>query len=180
MMPQIDVIRPADPEETAGAFAAAAERIDGPTLLALTRQVVPMLNEIDAQLRRDGVMRGGYIAKKETGRLDVIILSCGSELQHALAAAKQLGDGARVVSMPCFERFERQSADYKEEVLPNACRRRVAIEAGVPNAWYQYVGLDGKVLGLHRFGLSAPGAQVMKEFGIDAEHVVEAVRSLPR
>jgi len=180
VMPQIDVIRPADPEETAGAFAAAAERIDGPTLLALTRQVVPMLNEIDAQLRRDGVMRGGYIAKKETGKLDVIILSCGSELQHALAAAKQLGDGARVVSMPCFERFNRQSAEYREEVLPNACRRRVAIEAGVPDAWYQYVGLDGKVLGLHRFGLSAPGAQVMKEFGIDAEHVVEAVRSLPR
>src|SRR6185503_2621216 len=125
VMPQIDVIRPADPEETAGAFAAAGERIDGPTLLALTRQVVPMLNEIDAQLRRDGVMRGGYIAKKETGKLDVIILSCGSELQHALAAAKQLGEGARVVSMPCFERFDRQSADYKEQVLPNACRRRV-------------------------------------------------------
>jgi len=82
--------------------------------------------------------------------------------------------------MPCFERFERQSAAYKEEVLPNACRRRVAIEAGVPDAWYQYVGLDGKVVGLHHFGLSAPGATVMKEFGIDAEHVIEAVKSLPR
>ena len=178
VMPQIDVIRPADPEETAGAFAAAAERIDGPTLLALTRQTVPMLNDIDADLRRQGVARGGYIARKENGKLDLIILSCGSELQHALAAAKQLGDGARVVSMPCFERFERQSTEYKEEVLPDSCRRRVAIEAGVPDAWYRYVGLDGKVVGLHRFGLSAPGAEVMKELGIDAEHVVAAAKSL--
>ena len=93
VMPQIDVIRPADPEETAGAFAAAAQRIDGPTLLALTRQAVPMLNEIDVKLRREGVARGGYIAKKEGGKLDLIILSCGSELQHALAAAKELGAG---------------------------------------------------------------------------------------
>jgi transketolase len=177
LMPQIDVIRPADPEETAGAFVAAAQRIDGPTLLALTRQVVPTLNEIDTNLRREGVLRGGYIAKKEKGNLDLMILSCGSELQHALAAAKELGDGVRVVSLPCFERFERESAEYREEVLPNSCRNRVAIEAGVPQIWYRYVGVDGKVIGLHRFGLSAPGAQVMKEFGIDAEHVIEAARS---
>jgi transketolase len=178
LMPQIDVIRPADPEETAGAFVAAAQRIDGPTFLALTRQVVPMLNEIDAKLRREGVLRGGYIAKKEEGELDLIILSCGSELQHALAAAKQLGGGVRVVSMPCFERFQRESEEYREEVLPKSCRKRVAIEAGVPEIWYQYVGLDGKVVGLHRFGLSAPGTQVMKELGIDAEHVIEAAKSL--
>jgi len=178
VMKQIDVIRPADPEETAGAFAAAAERIDGPTFLALTRQVVPMLNEIDAKTRREGVLRGGYIAKKETGKVELILLSCGSELQHALAAAKELGEGTRVVSMPCFERFERQSQSYREEVLPNECRRRVAIEAGVPEIWSQYVGLDGKIIGLHRFGLSAPGAEVMKEFGIDAQHVIEAARSL--
>ena len=95
-----------------------------------------------------------------------------------MAAAKQLGDGVRVVSMPCFERFERESEEYREEVLPKSCRKRVAIEAGVPEIWYQYVGLDGKVVGLHRFGLSAPGAQVMKELGIDAEHVVEAAKSL--
>ena len=178
LMPQIDVIRPADPEETAGAFVAAAQRIDGPTFLALTRQVVPMLNEIDAKLRREGVLRGGYIAKKEKRELDLIILSCGSELQHALTAAQQLGDGVRVVSMPCFERFGRESEEYREEVLPKSCRKRVAIEAGVPEIWYQYVGLDGKVVGLHRFGLSAPGAQVMKELGIDAEHVIEAAKSL--
>jgi transketolase len=178
VIPQLDVIRPADPEETAGAFAAAAQRIDGPTLLALTRQVVPMLNQVDVKLRREGVSRGGYVASKEEGELSLIILSCGSELQHALAAAKELGKGVRVVSMPCFERFERQSEEYREEVLPKSCRRRVAIEAGVPDTWFKYVGLDGKVIGLHRFGLSGPGAQVMKEFGIDAEHVVEAAKSL--
>jgi transketolase len=178
VMKQIDVIRPADPEETAGAFAAAAGRIDGPTLLALTRQTVPTLNEIDVQLRREGVLRGGYIARKETGKLELILLSCGSELQHALAAAKELGGGTRVVSMPCFERFERQPSSYREEVLPNGCRKRVAIEAGVPEIWSQYVGLDGKIIGLDRFGLSAPGAEVMKEFGIDARHVIEAARSL--
>jgi transketolase len=179
IMPQIDVIRPADPEETAGAFAAAVQRIDGPTLLALTRQAVPTLNEIDVNLRREGVARGGYIAKKEEGKLELIILSCGSELQHAMAAAKQLGAGVRVVSMPCFERFERENAEYREEVLPSSCRRRVAIEAGITDVWYRYVGLDGKVVGLHRFGLSGPGAEVMKALGIDAEHVVAAAKSLP-
>ncbi len=178
VMPQLDVIRPADPEETAGAFVAAAERTDGPTLLALTRQAVPILNEIDLKLRREGVLKGGYIAKKETGKLDLILLSCGSELQHALAAAKELGEGTRVVSMPCFERFERQSESYRAEVLPNECRKRVAIEAGVPEIWSQYVGLDGKIIGLQRFGMSAPGAEIMKELGIDAQHVVEAARAL--
>jgi len=178
VMPNIDVIRPADPEETAGAFVAAMERTDGPTLIALTRQVVPILNDIDVQARREGVLRGGYIAKKEKGKLDLIIMSCGSELQHALAAAKELGDGVRVVSMPCFERFNRQPEKYRDEVLPKSCRKRISIEAGVPDTWYQYVGLDGKVIGLHRFGLSAPGAEVMKEFGIDAQHVIEAARSL--
>src|SRR6185437_14008002 len=84
VMPQIDVIRPADPEETAGAFAAAAQHVDGPTLLALTRQAVPMLNEIDVKTRREGVARGGYVAKRESGKLNLILLSCGSELQHAM------------------------------------------------------------------------------------------------
>jgi transketolase len=178
LIPNIDVIRPADPEETAGAFVAAMERIDGPTFLALTRQAVPMLNDIDVKLRREGVLRGGYIARKEKGKLDLIIMSCGSELQLALAAAQQLGDGVRVVSMPCFERFDRQSQEYREETLPNECRKRVAIEAGVTEIWYQYVGLDGKVVGLHRFGLSAPGPEVMKELGIDAQHVIDAAKSL--
>src|SRR5262249_36518518 len=118
IMPNIDVIRPADPEETAGAFVAAMERTDGPTFIALTRQVLPILNDVDLKLRREGIACGGYIAKKEKGKLDLIIMSCGSELQHALAAAKELGDGVRVVSMPCFERFNRQPEKYRQEVLP--------------------------------------------------------------
>ena len=178
VIPQLDVIRPADPEETAGAFIAAAERVDGPTLLALSRQAVPSLNEIDQDLRRSGVARGGYIAKRETGELNLILLSCGSELQHALAAAKELGEGTRVVSLPCFERFNRESEEYREEILPSACRRRVAIEAGVTGLWHRYVGLDGKVIGVDRFGLSGPGDQVMKELGIDAQHVIDAARAL--
>src|SRR5438874_1180911 len=135
LIPNIDVIRPADPEETAGAFVGAMQRTDGPTFLALTRQAVPMLNDVDVNLRREGVLRGGYIAKKEKGKLDLIIMSCGSELQHALAAAGQLGDGVRVISLPCFERFNRQPQKYREEVLPNECRKRVAIEAGVTEIW---------------------------------------------
>jgi transketolase len=178
VIPQLDVIRPADPEETAGAFVAALEHTGGPTLLALTRQAVPMLNEIPAQTRREGVRRGGYIAIREEGELQVLLLSCGSELQHAVAAAKQLGGGVRVVSMPCFERFEAQEEAYRSEVLPESCRRRVAIEAGVKDVWYRYVGLDGVVIGLTRFGLSAPGNVVMQEMGITADAVVAAVKSL--
>jgi transketolase len=178
VIPHLDVIRPADPEETAGAFVAALERVDGPTLLALTRQTVPILNSIDVETRRKGVLRGGYVARLEKGKLDMIIMSTGSELQHAITAADRLGDGVRVVSMPCFERFARESDEYRESVLPRACRRRVAIEAGVKGLWYQYVGLDGVVVGLDRFGLSGPGDQVMKELGITADHVVEAAKSL--
>jgi transketolase len=178
LIPNIDVIRPADPEETAGAFVAAMEQVEAPTFLALTRQAVPMLNDIGVETRREGVLRGGYIARKEKGKLDLIIMSCGSELQHALAAAQQLGDGVRVVSMPCFERFDRQPSEYRDEILPVECRKRVAIEAGVTQLWYQYVGLDGKVIGLHQFGLSAPGPEVMKERGIDAQHVVDAAKAL--
>jgi transketolase len=137
-----------------------------------------MLNEISAQQRREGVRSGGYVAIRESGELRTIILSCGSELQHAIAAAKQLGDSIRVVSMPCMERFEVQSADYKQQVLPRECRRRVAIEAGVPDPWFRYVGLDGKIIGLTRFGLSGPGAKVMEKLGITAQAVVDAVRSL--
>jgi transketolase len=178
VIPHLDVIRPADPEETAGAFVSAVERTSGPTLIALTRQVVPMLNEIAAQQRREGVRKGGYVAIQESGELQTIILSCGSELQHAIAASKQLGNGVRVVSMPCMERFEAQGADYKECVLPRQCRRRVAIEAGVPDPWFRYVGLEGRIIGLTRFGLSGPGAKVMEKLGITAQAVVDAVKSL--
>jgi transketolase len=179
VIPNLDVIRPADPEETAGAWVAALERTDGPTLLALTRQNLPLLSEIPVEARRQGALRGGYVAKKETAPLELILLSAGSELQHALAAAKTLGPGTRVVSLPCFARFDRQPAAYREEVLPRACRRRVAIEATVPTTWARYVGLDGSVIGIDRFGISAPGATVMKELGMTAEHVVEVAKSLP-
>ncbi|HTV20058.1 MAG TPA: transketolase [Polyangiaceae bacterium] len=178
LIPNLDVVRPADPEETAGAFVAALERTDGPTLLALSRQAVPLLTSLSVDERRQGVLKGGYIAQRETAALDLILLSAGSELQHALEAAKKLGPGTRVVSLPCFERFDRQPAAYREEVLPKSCRRRVAIEASVPTTWAPYVGLDGAVVGINRFGLSAPGNTVMKELGITAESVVEAAKRL--
>jgi transketolase len=178
LMPNLDVIRPADPEETAGAFAAALERTDGPTLLALTRQAVPMLNDIPPHIRRAGVLKGGYVAVQETAPLTHILLSAGSELQLALAAAKTLGAGTRVVSMPSFLRFDRQPAEYRESILPSACRKRVAVEAGVSGLWAKYVGLDGKVVGLDRFGLSAPAPVVYRELGVTTEAVVAAAQSL--
>jgi len=178
LIPNFDVIRPADPEETAGAFAAAMERVDGPTLLALTRQALPTLNDIPAQTRREGALKGGYIAVKETAELTHILLASGSELQLAIAAAKTLGAGARVVSMPSFFRFDRQSAEYRESVLPSSCRKRVAVEAGVTGLWAKYVGLDGKVVGIDRFGISAPGAIIFKELGVTSDAVVAAAQSL--
>lgn len=178
LIPNFDVIRPADPEETAGAFAAAMERTDGPTLLALSRQAVPMLNDCTPHERRAGVLKGGYILIQETAPLTQILLASGSEVQWAVAAAKTLGPGTRVVSMPSLFRFDRQSADYREAILPSSCRKRVAIEAGVTALWHKYVGLEGKVVGIDRFGLSAPGNIAMKELGITAEAVVAAVNSL--
>ena len=177
-IPGLDVIRPADPEETAGAFAAAFQRIEGPTLLALTRQNLPTLNEIPVESRREGVFKGGYVARKETAALETILLASGSELQHALKAADELGPSTRVISMPCFERFERQDAAYKESVLPDAIRRRVSIEAGVSDPWFRYVGLDGRTVSIDRFGMSAPGAKVMEALGMTPAKVVEAARSL--
>lgn len=176
VIPNLDVIRPADAEETAGAFVAAMSRTDGPTALILTRQAVPLMNELSVDARRDGVLRGGYVVKKESGKLETILISCGSELQHAVAAAAELGAGVRVVSIPCFELFERQSDDYRESVLPQACTKRVAIEAGVSALWWKYVGSEGKVLGIDRFGMSAPGGVAMKELGMTKDHVLAAAR----
>ena len=178
LIPNLDVIRPADPEETAGAFAAALGRTDGPTLIALTRQTVPLLGAIPAELRRAGVLEGGYVALRETAPLSLILLAAGSELQLALAAAAELGAGTRVVSMPSFSRFDRRSPEYRESVLPSACRRRVSIEAGVTDPWRKYVGIDGAAIGIDRFGLSGPGPSVYQELGITAKAVVEAARRL--
>ncbi len=177
-IPGLDVIRPADPEETAGAFASAFQKANGPTMLVLTRQNLPTLNDIPVETRREGVFKGGYIAKKETAALDLILLASGSELQHALKAAEILGAGTRVVSMPCFEHFEKQSAEYKESVLPKSCRKRVSIEAGISDPWFRYVGLDGKTVAIDRFGLSAPGPKVMEVLGMTAEKVIETAKSL--
>jgi transketolase len=178
VIPGLDVIRPADPEETAGAFAASLERVDGPTLLALTRQALPNLNDIPVATRRAGVLKGAYIALKETAALTHILIGTGSELQLALAAAKTLGAGVRVVSMPCTQRFDRQTAEYRESVLPLSCRKRVAVEAGVTVLWYKYVGLDGKVVGVDRFGLSAPAPIAYQELGVTTDAVVAAAQSL--
>ncbi|HMD60642.1 MAG TPA: transketolase C-terminal domain-containing protein, partial [Opitutaceae bacterium] len=178
LIPNMVVIRPADPEETAGAFAAALERTDGPTLIALTRQAVPVLNEISPHIRRAGVLKGAYVAVQETAPLEVILLASGSELQLAIEAAKELGAGTRVVSVPSFEIFDRQSDDYRESILPSSCRRRVAIEAGVTGLWRKYVGLDGRVVGIDRFGLSAPSQVLFKELGVTAEALATAARSI--
>lgn len=175
-IPNLDVIRPADPEETAGAFAAAFERTDGPTLLALSRQALPTLRQIPAEEAREGVLRGGYVARRETSPLEMILLATGSELHLAMQAAEQLGAGVRVVSMPCFERFDRQTDDYRESALPASCTRRISIEAGVSQPWPKYTGTQGTVIGIDRFGLSAPGGTVMKKLGISVDALLEAGR----
>lgn len=184
VIPNLDVIRPADPEEVAGAFAASIDRKDGPTAIILTRQNVRTLSEIPVDTRRNGTLYGGYIALQEQAPLKLILLGSGSELQWCMDAAKQLGNNVRVVSMPCFERFERQSLQYKESVLPSSCTRRIAIEAGVTGLWYKYVGIPdnngggGKVIGTDKFGFSAPGDVVMKAFNITTQNII-SLANLP-
>ena len=178
VIPNLDVIRPADPEEVAGAWAAAMQRTDGPTALILTRQGVPNLSCVSVAERRQGAALGGYVLKREQGALEAIVMATGSEVEHALEAAARLGGGIRGVSMPCLERFDRQEDSYRESVLPESCEKRVAIEAGVTSLWWKYVGASGSVIGIDRFGLSAPGNIVMQELGITADKVVEAVEKL--
>jgi transketolase len=173
VIPNLDVIRPADPEETAGAFVAALQRTDGPTGLILTRQNLSNLSMIPVADRRNGTLKGAYVARREQGELELIILASGSELSLAMEAADQLGPTVRVISVPCMERFDRQDDEYKESVLPSACRNRLAVEAGVSDVWRKYVGLDGVVVGIDRFGFSAPGATVMSELGMTVENVVK-------
>jgi transketolase len=174
VIPNLDVIRPADAEETAAAFAAAFSRTDGPTLLALSRQDLPLLGFASAADRREGTLKGGYVLVRETAELTAIVIATGSEVQHAVAAAKDQ-PGVRVVSMPCTERFDRQPQSYKDEILPPSCTKRIAIEAGVTALWWKYVGTRGTVLGIDRFGISAPGNTVMKELGMTADAVKAAL-----
>ena len=178
VIPNVDVIRPSDAEETAAAFVAAVERKEGPTALILTRQNVPANDDVSASDRRQGTLKGAYIAKEEAGDLKVIIMATGSEVQHALGAAVIIGDGVRVVSLPCFERFDRQSADYKESILPSTCIKRVAVEAGVSGTWGHYVGLQGETVCIDRFGISAPAGEVFEKLGITAENVAKVAQGL--
>merc|ERR1719253_1865662 len=158
VIPNLDVYRPGDAEETVAAMIHSVTRKDGPTALIFSRQNVDQNSDMDYKERRSGALKGGYIAKKETADLDLIIIATGSELQHALKAAADM-PGARVVSMPCTSVFDKESADYKESVLPSSCTKRIAMEAGVSDIWYKYAS---KVVGVDRFGFSAPGDTVME------------------
>lgn len=178
VIPNLDVIRPADPEETAGAWMAALQRAEGPTALILTRQKVATLNDIPVETRRQGVLKGGYIARREQGELKAVIMASGSELELALKAAEQVGEGIRVVSMPSFFRFDAQPAEYRESVIPSSCAKRVSVEAGVTDLWWKYLGCQGEAVGINRFGFSAPGAQVLEELGMNVDNVVAAVQKV--
>jgi len=180
VFPNMDVMRPADYEETAAAYAYSITKgmacgtvqTTGPVSLILTRQNVKYLTGCSPQERRDGTMKGAYTLVTETADLERIIIAAGSEVQFAEAAAKELGAGTRVVSMPCMSLFDKQSAEYKESVLPSSCTNRVAMEAGVSGLWYKYVGLDGKVVGVDRFGFSAPGDITFRELGMTTENLI--------
>ena len=174
VIPNLDVYRPADAEETVAAYVSSVTRKEGPTALILSRQNLVQNSDMPAMERRAGSLKGAYVAKKETADLDLIILATGSEVQHALAAAKDM-PGARVVSMPCMELYERQSDDYKETVLPSTCTKRIAMEAGVSGLWYKYAS---KVVGVDRFGFSAPGDIVMKELGMSSENLASEIATM--
>jgi transketolase len=174
VIPNLDVYRPGDAEETVAAYVSSVTRKEGPTALILSRQNMDQNDDMPAMDRRAGALKGGYVAKKESDDLELIILATGSEVAHALKAAADL-PGARVVSMPCFEAFERQSDDYKESVLPSSCTKRIAMEAGVTGLWYKYAS---KVVGVDRFGFSAPGDIVMKELGMTPENLSAEIASM--
>jgi len=176
LIPNMDVWRPCDAVETAVAWAAALERRTGPSSLALSRQNLPHVKREPATL--EAIARGGYVVSEAQGKARAAIIATGSEVSLALAAQKSLaeaGIAVRVVSMPCTSAFDRQDAAWRESVLPRALPK-VAVEAGVPDYWRKYVGLEGEVVGIDRFGESAPAADVFKFLGIDAAHVAEAVR----
>ena len=178
VIPNLDVIRPGDAEEVAGAFIAALTRKDGPTALILSRQGVSTASQLTPDARRKGVQKGAYIAHAESTDLELILLATGSELPMAIQAAQEIGTGVRVVSLPCFERFERQSEDYKTSILPPTCTKRISIEAGVSSTWGHYLGLEGKSVCIDRFGLSAPGSTVMKELGLTVEQIKSVASDL--
>lgn len=178
-IPNLSVIRPADANETAQAWAAAMEYKAAPKGLALSRQNLPVL-EGTKEKAAEGVRRGAYVlveASKETP--DVILLATGSEVQLAVEAAKQLeteGTATRVVSAPCLEWFDEQDASYRESVLPSSVRARVSVEAGISMPWHKYTGTFGRTVSLEHFGASAPAAELFEKFGFTADAVADAAR----
>ncbi len=179
-IPENDVWRPCDAVESAVAWKAAIERHDGPGCLVFSRQNLAHQARTDEQVSQ--IARGGYVlADAEGGAPKVILIATGSEVgiaMEAKAALDAAGTPTRVVSMPSTDVFDRQDAGYRESVLPNAVRRRVAVEAGITDFWRKYVGLDGAVIGIDRFGASAPGGVLFKHFGFTAEAIVEAAKAL--
>lgn len=175
-MPNLNVFRPADARETQAAWYLSLTSKSTPSALVLTRQNLTVEEGTDF----DKVAKGAYVVYEEAG-FDTILLATGSEVNLAVTAAKQLateGIKVRVVSVPSTELFDAQDAAYKEEILPTAVRRRVAIEMGARQSWYKYVGLDGAVLGIDTFGASAPAAKVIEEYGFTVENVVNIVKGL--
>jgi len=167
-IPFLWFIRPADATETVGAWKAALEREDGPVALALTRQKVPTLEGTTV----DGVARGAYVVHDLDDDPELILIATGSEGSVAVEAAKRLDIPTRVVSMPCWELFEAQPSDYRDEVLPPDVKARISIEAGVAFGWHKWVGDDGDSISIEHYGASAPGATVLEEFGFTADNVV--------
>ena len=179
LTPNMSTWRPCDSVESAIAWKYAIERVDGPTALIFSRQnLAPQAR--DAQQLAD-TAKGGYVLVDCDGQADIILIATGSEVELAVAAAKELtaqGKAVRVVSMPCTDVFDAQSAEYKESVLPSAITQRVAVEAGIADYWYKYVGLNGKIVGMTTFGESAPAGELFKMFGFTVENVVEQALSL--
>jgi transketolase len=184
-IPNLWFVRPGDANETAAAWALALERRDGPVALALSRQKLPVLAGT-AHLARDGVRRGGYVLRAATtegaaGLPSVLLIATGSELALAVAAAERLeaeGLGARVVSLPCWERFELQDPAYRDSVLPPAVTARVSIEAGVSLGWERWTGDRGAIIAIDRFGASAPAATIFEHLGFTADRVAEVARGV--
>ena len=177
--PNLDTWRPCDAVESAIAWKQAIVRQDGPSALVFSRQTLP--HQVGAAERVSDVARGAYVLREEQGELEAIVIATGSEVALAIDAAEKLsaaGRGVRVVSMPCADVFERQDAVYREAVLPSHILARVAVEASHMDWWYKYVGLDGRVVGMSSFGESAPGPQLMKEFGFTVENVVDAIEDV--
>ncbi|MEI6067009.1 MAG: transketolase [Methylococcaceae bacterium] len=179
LIPNIQVWRPCDAVETTVSWKAAFERQHGPSILVFSRQNLPHVPRTQQQI--EAISRGGYILSDCDGQPEAIIIATGSEVELALKAAEQLnaaGKKIRVVSMPSTNIFDAQDAAYRESVLPSAVTQRVAVEAGVTDGWWKYVGTNGKIVGLDRFGESAPAGQLFKEFGFTVENVVKNVEAV--